>query len=456
MQGSEPPFGPDQAGPRDRLRSDARRILDAALRAVDAGRAVRRSMESAGDRLRIGDRLFDLGRVDRVMVLGAGKASASMAGAVEEMLGDRIGSGLVVTKYGYVAALRRIELCEAGHPVPDEAGERAAEKILAMARGAGENDLLICLISGGGSALLPLPVRPIALEEKQAATTLLLRSGATIDEMNAVRKHISRIKGGRLAEAAAPAHIATLMLSDVIGDRLDVIASGPTVPDESTFGDSLEVVSRYHLAGELPPPVVAHLRRGARGEIRETPKPGDPLFDRTCNLVVGNNADGLMAAREEASGLGYHAQIVSSTVQGEARDVAREHVALARRVRQTGAPARPPCCLISGGETTVTVRGRGKGGRNQEFALAAAIAMQGMEGVVVLSAGTDGTDGPTDAAGALADGRTVERARGRGMDAEAALEENDSYAFFSALDDLVMTGPTNTNVMDIQLVLVAS
>jgi glycerate 2-kinase len=456
MQGSEPPVGPGQAAPRDRLRSDVRRILDAALQAVDAGRAVRRFVESAGDRLRISERLFDLGRVDRVMVLGAGKASASMARAVEEMLGDRIGGGLVVTKYGYVAALRRIELREAGHPVPDEAGERAAEQILAMATGAGENDLLICLISGGGSALLPLPVRSIALEEKQAATSLLLRSGATIDEMNALRKHISRIKGGRLAEAAAPAQIVTLMLSDVIGDRLDVIASGPTVPDESTFGESIEIVSKYHLADELPSPVLAHLHRGARGEIRETPKPGDPLFEGTYNVVVGNNAGALMAAKEEASRLGYAVHIGSSSVQGEARDVAKEHVALARRVRRTGAPVRPPCCLISGGETTVTVRGRGKGGRNQEFALAAAIAMQGMEEVVVLSAGTDGTDGPTDAAGALADGGTVERARALGIDAEAALEENDSYTFFSALDGLVMTGPTTTNVMDIQLILVAS
>ncbi|KPJ52752.1 hypothetical protein AMJ39_06975 [candidate division TA06 bacterium DG_24] len=438
----------------NRLRTDAHRIFDAALRAVDPGRAVHRFMTKRGEMLSVGERRYDLGTVGHVFVVGAGKAGASMARAVEEILGDRITSGLVVVKYGYVAELGRIELREAGHPIPDQTGERAAEALLAIARGAGEHDLVIVLLSGGGSALLPLPVGAVTLEEKQAATSMLLRSGATINEMNAIRKHISRIKGGRLAEAAAPAPVVTLILSDVIRDRLDVIASGPTVADESTFGECLTIISRYGLGEELPASVLAHLSKGAAGTVAETPKPGNSIFEGANNIVVGNNRDALGAAKLEAESLGYRAHILSSTVEGETRDVARDHVAIVNRIRKSGTPVSSPCCLISGGETTVTVRGRGMGGRNQEFALAAAIELDGVGGVVVLSAGTDGTDGPTEAAGAIADGRTVRRAREQGIDAARALEENDSHTFFSALGDLVVTGPTNTNVMDIHLLLV--
>jgi hydroxypyruvate reductase len=378
-----------------------------------------------------------------------------MAQAAERALGKRIAGGWINTKDGHLAPLRRITLHEASHPVPDARGVEGAKRIAQIASEAGEGDLLLCLISGGGSALLPLPLEPVTLEEKQEATRLLLACGATIHEINAVRKHLSAIKGGRLARLAQPAHVLALLLSDVIGDPLDVIASGPTAPDSSTFATAWAVIEKYGLQDKIPPRARQILQAGLAGELEETPKPGDACFARTRNLVVGSNRIAVDAAAREARELGYRPLVLSTTIEGETRDIALMHAAIAREILSTGRPARPPVCVISGGETTVTLRGQGLGGRNQEFALAAALALEGLAGVLAFSAGTDGTDGPTPAAGAMADGATVARAAALGLDARRMLAANDSYHFFEPLGDLVMTGPTGTNVMDVRLLLVA-
>jgi len=379
-----------------------------------------------------------------------------MAATVEEIVGARLARGIAVTKYGHGQPLRTVELYEAGHPLPDAAGLQAAGAIEEMLQGTREEDLVLILISGGGSALLPAPAGEVTLDEKGVVTRLLQEAGAEIGELNTVRKHLSRLKGGGLARLAAPARVLTLILSDVIGDPLEVIASGPSVPDPTTYADALEVLDRRRLLAKVPPAVLAHLRRGAAGALPETAKPGAPFFDRTVNLLVGNNARAVFAAAREAERLSYRTLVLSTTVAGEAREVAAVHAAMAREIVARGYPLPPPACLISGGETTVTVRGRGRGGRNQEFALAAALEIAGLPGTLVLSAGTDGTDGPTDAAGAFADGGTVARATTAGLSPRKHLMENDAYPFFASLGDLLMTGPTLTNVMDLRIVLVAS
>ncbi|MBI2358545.1 MAG: glycerate kinase, partial [Deltaproteobacteria bacterium] len=387
-------------------------------------------------------------------VVGCGKAAAPMTAAVEDVLGDRISRGIVVTKYGYVQPTRMVRIHEAGHPVPDDAGIKGAEAILDHLRGLGPMDLVLVVISGGGSALTPAPVDGISLSEKQALTKSLLACGADIREINTLRKHISRVKGGQLARAAQPARVVALILSDIVGDPLDAIASGPTVPDPTTFADALRILDKYRIRGEIPATVRARLEAGARGEVPETPKPEDPLFARVHNLIVGSNIQALEAARSEACALGLTPMILSSSIEGETREIARMHAALAREIRTSGNPVTPPACLISGGETTVTLRASGKGGRNQEFVLAAALDIAGLPDTVILSAGTDGTDGPTDAAGAIADGETCGRALALGLNPRAALDGNDAYPLFATLGDLILTGPTNTNVMDVRLVLV--
>jgi hydroxypyruvate reductase len=438
----------------DELRKAARRIFDAAVRAVDPAEAVRRHVRREDSRLRIGQETLDLGGVHQIVVVGCGKAAAPMAAAVEDVLGDRISRGVVVTKYGHVQPTRMVRIHEAGHPVPDDAGIKGAEAILDHVRGLGPKDLVLVLISGGGSALTPAPVDGISLSEKQALTKSLLACGADIREINTLRKHISRVKGGQLARVAQPARVVALILSDIVGDPLDAIASGPTVPDPTTFADALRILDKYRIRGEVPATVRARLEAGARGEVPETPKPDDPLFARVHNLIVGSNIQALEAARSEAHALGLTPMILSSSIEGETREIARMHAALAREIRTSGNPVTPPACLISGGETTVTLRGTGKGGRNQEFVLAAALDIAGLPGTVILSAGTDGTDGPTDAAGAIADGETCSRALALGLNPRAALDGNDAYPFFEKLGDLILTGPTNTNVMDVRLVLV--
>jgi hydroxypyruvate reductase len=423
------------------LRRHALSIFRASLAAADPAGAVARHLAR---------RHFD--RFRHIYVIGAGKAGASMAQAAERVLGRRITAGLINVKDGHTAPLRRIELNQCGHPVPDERGAAGSARIAQIAASAGRDDLVLCLVSGGASALLPLPAEGITLEEKQATTRLLLACGATIHQINAVRKHISRIKGGQLARLAAPARVESLLLSDVIGDNLDVIGSGPTAPDASTFATASAIFDRFAIRHLVPASVRARIERGVRGEIPETPKPADPLFARVRNTVVGGNRLALDAAARAARLLGYRTLILSSTIEGETREIARMHAAIAREISSTGRPIRPPACIVTGGETTVTIKGDGLGGRNQEFTLAAALDIAGLPRVVVFIAGTDGSDGPTDAAGAIADGQTLARQ----PDARLFLDRNDSYHYFQPLGDLVITGPTNTNVMDVRLILVGS
>jgi len=421
------------------LRNRARQIFRAALAAADPVGAVTGYLRGR-----------DFSQYRNIYVIGGGKAGATMGQAAERVLGRRISGGWINVKDGHVARLRRIHLHQCGHPVPDERGVEGARRIAEIAAAAQSGDLLLCLISGGASALMPLPAEGITLAEKQEVTRLLLACGATIHEFNAVRKHISAIKGGQLARLAAPAAVESLLLSDVIGDDLDVIGSGPTAPDVSTFADVRAILYRYGVESQMPESVRDRLDRGARGEIAETPKPGNDLFMRVRNTVIGGNRLALEAARRKARELGFHTLVLASEIQGETRDVARMHAAMAREIVKSGQPARPPACLISGGETTVAIRGGGLGGRNQEFVLAAAIEIAGLPATVIFSAGTDGSDGPTDAAGAIADGETLSR----NPDAVRFLEANDSYYYFEPLGDLVKTGPTGTNVMDVRLVLV--
>ncbi|MFQ6059193.1 MAG: glycerate kinase [Anaerolineae bacterium] len=435
-------------------RSKALAILAAALEAVDPERAIKRQVSLTDDTLRVGERAYDLRKYRHITVVGGGKAGASMARAVEDILGPRIAAGLVNVKYGYTAETQIVEINEAGHPIPDQAGLAGARRIAELAKQAGEADLVLCLISGGGSALLPLPSLGITLADLQTLNDALLRCGATINEINAVRKHLSQIKGGGLARLAYPAELVSLILSDVVGNPLDVIASGPTVPDASTFAQACGVIEKYGLWEEIPASIAQRLRQGQAGAIPDTPKAGDPIFARTYNLVVGSNEIAAQAAIARAQELGFNTLLLSTFVEGEAREVGRVFAAVAKEIAHSGQPVPRPACVVAGGETTVTIRGQGKGGRNQELALAAALEMAGLEGTMVIGLATDGTDGPTDAAGALADGTTIERAQARGLDAARHLADNDSYHFFEALGDLIITGPTNTNVNDLTFVFV--
>ena len=435
-------------------REHARLIVDAALAAVDPSAAVLRSVRLRGDDLHIGETHVSLSDIDRVVVVGAGKAGVPMSRAIVEVLGDRIVAGHVVVPHGQAAAVAGVDMYEAGHPVPDAAGVAAGGAVIEAITGLDERTVVICLISGGGSALLVAPAPGIELEDLQLTNQALLACGATIVEINTLRKHLSSVKGGQLARAAVPARVYTLVLSDVVGDPLDAIASGPTVPDTTSFSDCLAIVDRYDLAELLPAPVVARLRGGAAGDIDETPKPGDAAFERVANVLVANNDTAVSAAAVAAAELGYATIVLSTLIEGEAREVAKVHAAIAREARRSGRPAAAPLCLISGGETTVTLKGHGSGGRNQEFVLAASLEIDGLEDILVCSVGTDGIDGTTDAAGAFADGRSVARALAAGIDPRACLADNDSHRVFAALDDLVVTGPTDTNVMDLRLLLV--
>lgn len=437
-----------------RMRADAIRIFDAAVKAVQPHGALQRYCCRQGRKITFGSQTFDLDRLARILVIGAGKAGAAMAKGLEELMGDCITAGSINVKYGHTADLSIIRLQEAGHPVPDENGAKGAAQVLSLAESADSQDLVLCLLSGGGSALLPLPETGLGLTDKQAVTRILLACGATIHEINAIRKHLSRIKGGRLAQAVSPAHLISLILSDVVGDDLDVIASGPTVGDTSTFMDCREIIRRHGIERNLPPAVIQHIEAGCRGEIAETPKPDDPLFDNVTNLIIGSNREAILAARKKAMELGYTPLVLSSLMEGEARVVAQVHTAMAREIIQSGHPVDAPACLLSGGETTVTLRGSGLGGRNQEFALAAVKDIAEAGRIVLLSAGTDGTDGPTDAAGAIVDANTAACAMQAGLDPNQYLAQNDSYHFFQKLNDLLITGPTHTNVMDVKIVLV--
>jgi len=429
-------------------------IFRAGLKAVDPERAVQKYVRRQGNQLFVGDCSYILDSYKRIFLIGAGKGTAPMAKALENILGERLTNGLIIVKYGHGIPLEKTQILEADHPIPDDAGLRATKELLKQVQECTEEDLIMCAFSGGGSALLPAPSSPITLDQKQATTHLLLECGATINEINAIRKHLSRSKGGWLAKEAYPATIVSLLLSDVIGDRLDVIASGPTVPDESTYSDCIKIIDRYELSDRLPISVAEYFKKGAAGSLPETPKAGDPVFSKVQNLIVGNNRESLLAAKERALSLGYNTIVLSSQIEGEAREVAHVFAAIGKEISQANLPISPPACVIAGGETTVTIQGDGRGGRNQELALACAIAIDGWGGISLLSAGTDGTDGPTDAAGAIVNGTTCKRARQTNLDPRDFLLANDSYTFFGSLGDLLKTGPTRTNVMDIICMLV--
>jgi len=430
------------------------KIFMAGLAAVDPEAAVRRHVELVGERLRVGERFYPLDRYRRIIVTGAGKGTAPMARALEDILGERLTTGWIIVKYGHGLPLKKISVREAGHPVPDQAGLDATRFILAEMEKCTAEDLVLCAFSGGGSALTPAPRPPLSLWEKQQTTQLLLDSGASIDEVNAVRKHLSLGKGGQWARLAYPATVIALLLSDVVGDSLDVIASGPTAADPSTFADCLAIIGRYGLAAKLPAAVVKMLHAGADALLEETPKAGDAVFKKVHNLVVGSNRAALLAAAHEARSLGYNVLILSSFMAGEAREIARVLTGIGKEIVLSDNPVPAPACILAGGETTVRVRGRGKGGRNQELALAGALDLKDWSHIALLSAGTDGTDGPTDAAGALVDGDTCRQAWQRGLNPAAYLENNDSYNFFDRLGQLFKTGPTRTNVMDLMCLLV--
>ncbi len=428
------------------------RLCAAGLSAADPSQAVSRCVTRVGDELRVGRRVYDLRRLSRMIAVGAGKASAGMTCALERVLGRRLGGGLVVVKHGQTLPTRRVRLLEAAHPIPDRAGQRASTSLLALARTLTADDLLIVLLSGGASSLLPAPVPGVTLSDKRRVTAQLLKCGAGIQEINAVRKHLSMIKGGRLA-AATKARVVSLILSDVIGNDLGSIGSGPTAPDSSRYRDACSILRRYQLWENIPEGVRQHLRKGRQGRIVETPKPGDAIFRRVQNHIIGDNVATVAALAQAARDAGLVTTVLSTTFTGEARDAARKFGAIARKIRARQTTRRRPRCVIAGGELTVTVRGKGRGGRAQEFALAAALEIEGLEHVWIAGFGTDGIDGPTDVAGAVADGQTVMRAKQMGLDPIRALSQNDSYSFFKKLGGHIITGPTGTNVNDLYLLI---
>lgn len=439
------------------IKNDLLSISNSAIKSVNPATRVRCFLRRERENLLIDDFTWDLSAVERVFLIAVGKAAVPMAAAAAEILQSDLKAGIVITKYGHTvdrvlpAALR---LIEAGHPVPDQAGFEGAQEVATLLSGLGERDLVLVLISGGASALLSLPTAPISLQDMQETTTLLLHAGVTINEFNAVRKHLSCIKGGQLARMAVPAAVVTLILSDVVGDPLDVIASGPTSPDPTTFEDAKAILLNNSLWDAVPATVRDVISAGMKGSLSETPKPDEALFKRTHNFIVGSNRAAALAAVKQASHLGYNALLLTTFMEGEASEIAKVAVALAKGVRQYGDPLVAPACIVWGGETTVTVRGTGKGGRNQELAVSAAVGLAGMPDVGLLALATDGTDGPTDAGGALVDGDTSAAARVLGLSLRAALRENNAYPLLQSLGALLETGPTGTNVNDLMILLV--
>lgn len=430
-------------------------LLETAISAVDPRTLMARRVRLDGSRLSVGAVAVELDSYDRVIVVGGGKASGGMAEALESKLGHRITAGLVNVPRGtsYTVDTRTVELNECGHPIPDDDGFAGVKRIMALLRGVDETTLIIFLLSGGGSALLPLPPEGISLAEKQQVTNLLLRSGANIEELNVVRKHISGMKGGRFVAEVYPATLLSLILSDVIGDPLATIASGPTSPDPSTYTDAVETLKRYQVWTTVPSKIRDHLRLGEKGIAPETLKPGDPRFRKVHNVLLGNNRIALQAVERKAKAMGFNTLILSTFIEGEARHVGSVFAGIAREMAVSSYPVPPPAVLLAGGETTVTVMGPGRGGRNQELVLEASKHLTGLEGLVLASIGTDGVDGSSYAAGAIADGTTVKRAAGKDLNPNAFLSQNDSHRFFKELGDHIVTGPTGTNVNDITLVV---
>ena len=435
------------------------RIINAALNAADPAKAVCHYVQRDGDQLTIDGQVYALAAYRRIWLVGAGKAGASMARAVADILRDRLDGGVIIVKEGYADLsgfknLTGLQIVEASHPLPDGRGLRATQAIIELLHACEPDDLVICLISGGASALLTAPVKDVSLADLQALTRLLLACGANINEINTLRKHLDQVKGGQLARLAQPAKIAALILSDVVGSPLDVIGSGPTVPDSTSFADAYAVLERYGLLDQAPPSIVDYLQLGCRGGVPETPKTEDPLFSRVQNVIVGSNLQAAEAARRQALTEGFNAMLLTTYLQGEARHAGRWLAAIARQIVTTGQPLPPPACLVVGGETTVTLVGDGLGGRNQEIALGAVADLTDLPGVLLLTLATDGGDGPTDAAGAVVTGETLQRAAQLGLYPGDYLMRNDAYNFFKALGDLFVTGPTGTNVNDLAFLFV--
>ena len=438
--------------PDKHIRTILKQLLLAGLDAADPESAIQRAVRIKNNSLRVGTREYDLAGFSRIVCIGAGKASGAMAAAVERQFGSRLEGGLVVVNDGYAGKTKRIRLLEARHPVPDHRSEKAARRMVRLLESLTDRDLVLMVLSGGASSLLAAPAAGLTLKEKQLTTRLLLRSGATIQEINTVRKHLSWIKGGRLA-GATTATVMTLVLSDVPGDDLATIGSGPMAPDPSTFSDAKRVLDTFDIRNRIPLAVRRHVDRGVQGRIPETPKPGEALFSRIQHHVIGNNHTAIERMAKRAKALGLRPLILTTTLSGEARDIGKLFGDLAKEMHVSGNPVRPPACLLAGGELAVTVKGKGLGGRAQEFALAAAPALEGFSQVFVAGVGTDGTDGPTMAAGAIVDGGTISRAKEKGISHEAALRENDSYRFFHRAGGHVVTGPTGTNVNDVYMIL---
>jgi glycerate 2-kinase len=431
------------------------RILAAALEAVEPEAAVRNHLRRQDNLLIIGESEYDLAQIDRVFIVGAGKAGAPMAQAAEAILADHLESGVVVVKEGYAAdtsSIATVSIIEAGHPIPDQRGCQGAQQIIELLASTHQNDLVICLISGGGSAILVSPMDGLSLADLQDLTSTLLASGANINQINTLRKHLDRVKGGKLAKLAAPAQVASLILSDVVGDPLEAIASGPTVPDPTSYADALQILERLDILHEIPQSVFDHISKGAKGDLPENPKPGDSLFEKVHNVLVGTNLSAASAAMQQANQEGYNTLLLTTFLQGEARQVSRVLTAIARQVASNNQPISRPACILAGGETTVTLTGDGKGGRNQEMALAAVSDLAGLEQVALVTFATDGGDGPSDAAGAIVTSETLARARQLGLQPFDYLSRNDSYHFFEVLGDLIKTGPTQTNVNDLAFI----
>lgn len=437
-----------------KLRGDAITVLEAALNSVDPYKAVLNNLKIVDGKLRVGNFEASLDDLRKIVVIGGGKAGGAMAEAVESVLGDRVSGGCVNVLQGteFRYNLKKIRLQGASHPIPNNDGVRGVAEMLMLISSMREKDLVICLISGGGSALMPYPAEGISLKDKQDVTSRLLMKGATIDDLNAVRKHLSAIKGGQLARRCYPTRVVSLILSDVVGDPLDTIASGPTSPDTTTFRNAVDVLKKYKLWDDICSQVRERLEYGVKKVIVETPKPGDEIFNHVTNIIVGNNSIAAESAAEAAEALGYNSLIVSTMVEGEAAEVGTVLAGIARELAAKGRPLKPPAAVIVGGETTVNVRGSGRGGRNQELALSLARRITGLKAVAA-SLATDGIDGPTEASGAIVDGETSTKASKAGLSIEKFLAENDSHSFFKKIGDTIVTGPTGTNVNDLVLII---
>ncbi|MGD0804131.1 MAG: glycerate kinase [Candidatus Bathyarchaeia archaeon] len=439
-----------------KLRRDALKMLESALDSVDPKESIYNKVKVEEDKLTIEDKMYDLDRFKRVYLVGGGKAGGSMAEAIESLLGDRLTGGIVNILQGTEGKyhLRRVKLVGASHPVPNEAGVRGVAQMLSMVSGLTSRDLVIVIISGGGSALMPSPAEGITLDDMQAITERLLKKGVTINDLNAVRKHLDSFKGGQLAQRCQPANVLSLILSDVVGDPLDTIASGPTAPDSTTWVDAENVLRKYDSWKDAPEPIRRRVEKGVMGEIPETPKSNDQAFSKIYNVLVANNSYAAEAASKKATELGYNSMILSTMVEGEARQVGSVYAGIAREVASRSRPISAPAAIIIGGETTVDVKGSGNGGRNQEVALGATKRIAGTP-CLVASLATDGIDGPTDSAGAIVDGATLKRITKLNLSIDATLRENDAYHLFEKVEDLLITGPTGTNVNDLALILVA-